>query len=298
MVVYSVLTTESATQYVRVYTSYNPPENDPNKNQDEQSVTDATVTVSSDSGSYEFQKIVLQRPDTSRYTTSIVAYACYPFRPARGTTYRLTVLSPSLGSATVVTTVAGTVYISPINFFMLADPYTVYLDTTGTRDQTYGMDIYFGGEAGAFIGRIDVDYLVPAGDGMRPKRRQIPTVAEFFNLRWRLTYAGPRRVPLSYRASRGFTYWGWYDLLEKIIGVEDGYQSRFVQVVFRVIHFDMPLYYAYGIAHNFLDNNSIRLDEPNYTNISGGLGVFGSVAVDSVVRALPYDIYHGRSQTK
>jgi len=285
MVVYSVLTTESDTQYVRVYASYNPPENDPSNNQDEQSLTDATVTVSSDSSVHEFQKIVLQRPDTSRYTSNIIAYVSYPFRLARGKTYKLTVASATLGTATAVTTVGGTAQISPVNFFFLADPYSVYSDTTGTADNLYGMDIYFSGQTEAFIARIDVDYLAPTAQGLRPKRRQIPIAVKAAGRNaWELIYPVARRIPLVYRATQAFSFWGWYDLLGKIIGVEDGYGSRFVQVVFRVIHIDMPLYNAYGIAHNFLDSNSVRLDEGDYTNISGGFGTFGSLAVDSTVR--------------
>jgi hypothetical protein len=296
MVVYSVLTTESDTQYVRVYTSYNPPGNDPSKNQDEQSVTDATVTVSSESALYHFEKTVVQRPDTSRYPSSIIAYVSYPFRPSRGKTYTLTISSSSLGTATAVSTVPGSAQISLTNFSVLADPYHTTLEN-------YGMDIYFSGQTKAFVARIYVDYLAATmyNGIFQPKRREIPIAVKLlikYMGTYELIYPAVRRTSPTYRESESFPTQGWYDLLENIILLQDGLGSRFVQAVFQVVHFDEPLYNAYGVSSNFQDRYSVRLDESDYTNISGGTGVFGSVAVDSVVSVLPYDIYasrpHGR----
>jgi hypothetical protein len=62
---------------------------------------------------------------------------------------------------------------------------------------------------------------------------------------------------------------------------------RFKQDVFLLIQFDEPLYNYYFVANGFKDRSSIRLDEPNYTNLSGGVGIFGSLAVDSIAVPLP-----------
>ncbi|HEX9829358.1 MAG TPA: DUF4249 family protein, partial [Bacteroidota bacterium] len=67
MAVYSVLTTQSDTQFVRVYASYNPDDNNPENNPDELSVTDATVTITDGSTTYTFRDTTIARPDTSRY---------------------------------------------------------------------------------------------------------------------------------------------------------------------------------------------------------------------------------------
>jgi len=57
-----------------------------------------------------------------------------------------------------------------------------------------------------------------------------------------------------------------------------------------VIQFDAALYNNYSVENLFRDPYTIRLDEADYTNILGGVGVFGSLAVDSTVRALPEQI--------
>jgi hypothetical protein len=99
MVVYSILTTESDTQYVRVYSSYNPPDNDPAKNQDETSVQDAQVSITQEGGqTFSFQLKAIARSENSRYPSDIVVYCSYPFRAERGKTYTLTVSSASMGT--------------------------------------------------------------------------------------------------------------------------------------------------------------------------------------------------------
>jgi len=292
MVVYSVLTTESDTQYVRVYCTYNPPDNDPSKNQDEQSVTDAAVTISSDEGLHQFQKIVVQRPDTSRYASNIIAYVSYPFRPTRGRTYRLNVSSPTLGFATGATTVPGVAQISPSNFVCLVNPYV-------TRDENYGLNVYLSGQAKAFLARIYVDYLAPTPRGFQARRRQVPILVrpnstgtyETYELVYPVVKRRQSTNP-KYPDAQTFPAEGWYDMLENVIAFEDGGNSLFVQAVFQVIQFDAPLYNYYGVANSARDSLSIRLDERDYTNIYRGVGVFGSLAVDSSVSALPQHIFH------
>jgi hypothetical protein len=292
MVVYSILTTESDTQYVRVYSTYNPSGNDPSTNLDEIPVTDANVTISSDSTLYQFQKTVVQRVDRSRYTSDIVAYMSYPFTLARGKTYKLTVTSPTLGTATATTTVPDVARVSPINFFCLSDPYHAFAES-------YGVETYLSTQAKAFLARIYVEYLAPTPQGSQLRRRQIPIVMKPISLRegtWDYVYPGVRRRASSnadYRETQIYKTRGWVDMLENDIARFDGYGSLFLRAAFHVIQFDGPLYDNYGVANAFRDRYSVRLDEADYTNILGGAGVFGSLAVDSTVWVLPEHLFPG-----
>jgi hypothetical protein len=291
MVVYSVLTNESDTQYVRVYGTYNPPDNDPSKNLDEQSVTDADVRVSSDSALYQFRKIVLQRPDTSRYASDIVAYMCYPFRLARGKKYTLTVTSPSLGVATGATTVPGVAQVGPVNFSCLSDPY----HSLAQMITNYAVEAVLSSQAKGYLAQIYVDYMATT---VHPgvyqfKRRQIPSVVRIISKyqgTWEYIYPAIRRRASNnagYRETELFNTAAWIFMGESDIFVYDGSGSLFLQAVFQVIQFDPPLYDTYSVAHLFRDRYSVRLDEADYTNISGGIGLFGSIAVDSSLWALP-----------
>jgi hypothetical protein len=42
------------------------------------------------------------------------------------------------------------------------------------------------------------------------------------------------------------------------------------------------LYMYYNLANGFQDEFSIRTDQPDYSNIQGGFGVFGAMTVDTV----------------
>ncbi|MEK6571100.1 MAG: hypothetical protein AABZ61_07005 [Bacteroidota bacterium] len=65
---------------------------------------------------------------------------------------------------------------------------------------------------------------------------------------------------------------------------------RFVQAVFYLIQFDEPLWNYHNVANNLGERYSVRTDEPDYTNIKGGFGVFGSATIDSTVWPLPEKI--------
>ena len=294
MVVYSMLSTEKDTQYVRVYSSYNPQDNDPSKNQDEIPVTDAQVTISQQSGpALSFRPITLDRPDKSRYQTDINAYYCYPFRPEKGKTYTLTVSSPTRGTTTASITVPGNGAVGPYNAFVLAAPYGVGED--------FGVKATLSPQAKAFLVRIYVDYLspLPAG-GYQPKRFEVPIrryvvsrIRELYReiypqpvLRTTPTFAGK---DIKSEESSAYTRAAYGGKLGQIYDIE-GCGVRFVQAVFYVFQFDEPLWNYYNVANISGDKYSIRTDEPDYTNIKGGFGVFGSVSVDSTVWPLPEKI--------
>jgi hypothetical protein len=135
MVVYSILTTNSDTQYVRIYSTYNPPDNDPMRNADEISVQDAQVSITQEEGpTFSFQPMTIPRAGESRYL--------------------------------------------------------------------------------------------------------------------------------------------------------------FTQALFYVVQFDVALWNYYSVANMFRDKLSVRTDEPDYTNINNGTGVFGSTTVDSLVWPIPHFIPH------
>jgi hypothetical protein len=51
---------------------------------------------------------------------------------------------------------------------------------------------------------------------------------------------------------------------------------KFLWINLELLIFDQFLAGYISTTNGFLDNLSIRLDEPNYTNINGGLGIFGA----------------------
>jgi hypothetical protein len=73
-------------------------------------------------------------------------------------------------------------------------------------------------------------------------------------------------------------------------------REEFAEVSFRGAHCylvqtDQALYVYYNIANGFRDSYSIRMDQPDYSNIEGGLGVFGAFNVDETWYSLPEYIF-------
>jgi hypothetical protein len=287
MVVYCVLTTDCDTQYVRVYSTYNPPNNDPTKNPDEVSVRDAQINIVEEGGTtFSFQQMAIPRLDTSRYLSGIDAYYAYPFRPKRGNTYTLTVSSASLGTVTAKTTVPGRGSVEPVNSFVLSNPRTSSVD--------FGLSARLAPEAKGFLGRICVDYLFTLDDRTyTPKRFEIPLGRQVISCFWGLfkeTYPRPTRKHIA-QEQVPYSRMVYLNKLSYIYDRE-GAGIRFKHAVFYIIQFDAPLWNYYGLANGFQDRFSVRTDEPDYTNIPNGAGVFGSTTVDSLVWPLPEIIGH------
>ena len=66
-------------------------------------------------------------------------------------------------------------------------------------------------------------------------------------------------------------------------------QLKFRSVLFVMTQVEPNLYNYYNIVNGFQDPNSIRTDHPDYTNIQGGIGVFGAMTHDSTLYTLPDD---------
>jgi hypothetical protein len=212
------------------------------------------------------------------------------------------VSSPTVGgTVSAITTVPGQGDITPINSFVLGSPLS--------NDVDFGLTVTISPEAKAFLGRIYIDYLYPLGDGTYQSRRfEIPlsrvVISCFYNL-YQETYPRPKRrstpaIPADphdnrqYQKSDEQIGYNRLAYLQKISYLYDreGAGILFRQGVFYLLQFDEPLWKYYGVANIYRDSLSIRTDEPNYTNIQNGAGVFGSTAVDSVVRQLPEVIPH------
>jgi hypothetical protein len=301
MVVYSILTTDCDTQYVRVYSTYNPSDNDPTKNPDEIQIQDAQVMITQEGGgAFSFEALSIDRLDKSRYATPIRAYRAFPFRPERGKRYTLNVSSVSFGTVTATTTVPASGSINPINPQVLENPFYTSFD--------FGVSVALSSEAKGYLTRIFVDYLYPPGDWTyQPKRFEIPLSRVAISCFWDLfkeTYPCPtlRSTP----AVPTITYFGRQyrpeervpfnriPYMHKIYHLYDreGAGILFRQAVFYLVQFDTRLWNYYAVANIFRDKLSVRTDEPDYTNFKNGIGVFGSMTVDSLVWELPEVIPH------
>ena len=276
-VVYSVLTNRADTQYVRVFTTYNPSGLDPAENTSDTYVRKASVTLTDDSTTYKLRDTTITRLDKSRYADDIGAYVAYPFRMRFGKTYRLAIASNE-GNVSARVSVPDAGLLIPNNAYILKSP-----GLYGTQDIT--VTIKVSPVTSGYVVRLYLDYLVLAGGAWVQKRDEIP-VATLSGSDTTVKYNYPRLERRTTDVSQPYIvvhfpisiYTQYFSSLVTRYG-SGGY--RLLGATYSLTQVEANLYKYYNLANGFQDQYSIRTDQPDYSNIQGGLGVFGAMTIDS-----------------
>jgi hypothetical protein len=287
LVVYSVLSTDRDIQFVRVNSDYMPAGFDPNVYNADNAVRDASVTISSSGSTAILRDTVLARPDTSRYNSPMYVYAVKPFTPQRGRAYEVWVHSPSLGTAFASTVIPTKplIVLADASVPVLMEPFK-YAETSVVQ---YTVDL--SGYARGYTSHLYIYYDVLKGSRWVEERAEVPVSSSIwdttYSLQW-AQYAELTVCPESNRLTLQFAN----GYLKTII-----YQIRWSQyvdthlifkwVVLVLLQADQNLFGYYQSIRGYRDPQSIRLDEPQYSKINGGIGVVGAYALDSLVFVLP-----------
>lgn len=284
--IFAVLSTDRAAQTVRVHRGYMPLGFDPLEHSLDDAITDAVVTISESGTTYLLRDTLILRPDTSRYKFPLHMYVLSPFTPQNGKSFNLSVESRSLGSASASVIVPGRVSLALSSHAhrILSRPESqeqvdVILFEALIADVTKG-----------YIGRMFIDYSVLKGAEWIEERVEVPLDSpdrKSYSLD-RAWY--PQLSPRSpaKQVSVAFLQ-GFYRAVITDLAFRK-YPSEmliFNRVVFQFLQAERNLYNYYAVAHGFRDAQSMRLDEPTYSNISGGVGLFGAYTLDSLVYILP-----------
>jgi hypothetical protein len=293
LVVYGILGGDRDIQFVRVSSTYNTVGFDPKENSEDPQITDAVVTLSSAGSTIMLRDTLLLRRDSSRYKSLIHAYYVSGMRPTPNTRYQLSVNTATRGSAT------GSVLVPDHGIPTVTNPFIF------TRPLNFpNTDIFIGlvlaNDARGYVVRLFVDYEIIPGQFRRievPMRIDWTTgepVPVYPSVRRGVTESSPS-LSISHQITRDAYVYALYQ-------AELGYSRttlRFRQAVIVLYSIDKNLYSYYNIANGFQDPSSIRTDQPDFTNIRGGVGVFGAYSVDSVTVDLEnrwIDIFSARAK--
>jgi hypothetical protein len=290
LVVYAVLSDQSDTQYVRVFGNY-PPVSDPAYAPSDNQVSDAQVTIAHGGATYQFHDTTVPRNDRSRYTSPIRLSVAYGMPLAQASRYTLAVTSPTWGtvSASLVSLYRGRMYLQNPGSLVNPNPATAF-----------SVKISPGLNIAAYIIRVFLDYEVHGAQQLSDGRMEVP-----ISLRAggsgadALVYPTP--IPLGGAAipeSPGnelvvFSAEAAQSALDGLRARYQGDTIHFKQAVVGLTQMDSVLYSYYNVLHGFPGSAAIRLDEPDFSNIHGGLGIFASTTVDSVV--VPFRFLSGSS---
>ena len=280
LAVYGVLTPINQTHYVRLFSTYNPPDFDPQTNTTSNQVTNAVVSLSFDTTTVALRDTVVPRDDPGRYTDSIKAFIASPLPIARGKVYSLTVNSPVYGVLSATTRVPGNAVVDIDNDsrFSLTTP------DKGQADISIFVTLSALTEGHAV--RVFVEYELPVANPGTIFTEQIPLEITSYKdcANFEAEYPRVRRRELiGSRELWRFPLENYRRALVRILKTHEGVVVDFNRVYVEVIQTDEHLYKYYSVVNGFQDQYSIRVDQPNYTNIQGGLGVFGSFVSDTTV---------------
>ena len=285
LVVYSVLSTFHDVQFVRVYSNYDVSGFDPFGNRSDTPVTGAQVVITGPHGSYTLKDTVLQRPDTSRYKSSIAAYTGrWSVEP--GATYILTVKVPGIG-----TTLASVETPGPSQTIYWVYGTVIMDDPENYKGSGYvGASTKFWPSTKAYSYQTVIEYDVLTANGWRTETVEIPLGASYD-----LSDAVYPSVIRSYIYAGGsYSKEMYMRVLGQIVRVHAGSKVTFKRIVFRFLQVDQNWYNYYNTVRQFQDMFTIRLDEPDFTNLSNGYGLFGAFTVDSLEHFYPPQFPYNR----
>lgn len=286
LVVFSILTTQSDTQFVRLQYTYSSPGNISKKSSNENSFSDVSIIVTDGTIDFRFEHLSKPQSNWVGNDSTFVLFFSHPFRPQENRPYTLTVTSPTLGTVRATTRVPTPGFINCITTNELFSPSRrPILVQFRLSDITQAQLIRF--------------YLVYTtenpGDEGREHYVEVPAFWKILDLNYELhetKYPLPdrRTAPLSRRgqaATMTFAYeFPTYPESQYAI-FHYNFNVRFKRAVFYLIQFDENWYKYYAAVNLFQDRLGVRLDPPDYSNIQGGYGLFGSFRVDSTVIPLP-----------
>ena len=284
LVVYSVLIAETDTHYVRVYSTYDPPTLLPNSQTTDIQINDCQVEISNGGQSIQCAKTTIVRSDKSRYSDDIVAYVAKGFRVQPGSSYVLTVNSPSRGNAMGMVTVPTKGLITLTNSFVLDDP----IKYSNTDIILYAA---LSGITRGYIIRFCIEYEIQVNGVTVVLRDEVPELVEnslpkFPKLRRRVY--NPERV-----GAREVIIWPFDVYMYFLRKLNAKYESsglKLKSALFFLTQAESGFYAYYNIVNGFQDVGSIRTDEPDYTNIAGAVGIMGALTLDTLTHSLPPSI--------
>jgi hypothetical protein len=247
---------------------------DPFVNETDPFIPGAEITLFSRTENSTMRERSYPRSDTSRYSTRQRYYSAILGFLNAGDTVSLIAKTPQAEVLTASTNVPQWQYFQ-----------TSYEFPDGFRSDVG--KIFYVGKYWTFTWKGEEDHI------FFPRlslwyRKLTDTVRTFYSKEVPLSFVvrNGAAIPVfpTYQWSNSASYaWSSFDLAMTQISAGDPYKSKYKidYLTFSLVECDRSLSRYYSSVHGYLDEYSVRLDAPIYTNVNGGIGVFGSCRTTS-----------------
>jgi len=289
MVVFSILSTDRNQQFVLVNRNYMPPGYDPREFTENTFVSDAQVSIIGPTSSMVLRDTLFPRADTSRYGFPIQAYYLSPFTPTVETAYEVVAQSPTLAPASGSTIIPGKATLTMFS----SSQSILRLPTRYPNDALIELNVSSRGHARGYVCRMYVYYDVLIGGQWIEERSEIPvsSISGAYSVedaRYPILTRRPESGDQTIFFRNGF-YRSVVDYVTYSKYPVGGLIYKWVVLTF--LQVDQNLYEYYNAVHQYRDPLTVRLDEPVYSTIQGGVGLVGSYGLDSLTYVLPENFY-------
>jgi hypothetical protein len=287
LVVYSILSNDRTIQVVRVAVTSNPSEIFSNSTVPVPLPEDLRVEVHSNNGTQAFRDTVLLVQTNDGTFAPTKAFLAPSFAVQPGTTYQLNVSAPSFETVTATTHVPDTADLSLFN--------TPVLNSPNQFTSSFFARVRFFGTPKGYLLRVFVEYEVQETETSQVIRIEIPLGPGFKGPGWE-DAAFPQLEKLEGGALDVRYYHSLYllTLYEVLLNRHPHSVVIFKSVVAELVQLEEQAYNYYNIANGFNDQLSIRSDSPEYSNVSGGYGLFGAYTFHRYTHTLPADFSYNR----
>jgi hypothetical protein len=234
---------------------------DPYENINDPAVRSADVRIWHEDKVLVMRDTIIARENTSRYKDSVYCYYIKDFNPTTGKPIEVRVVTKSGNKLYAQTRIPQALLFDSLDFEIPKS------NKTGFSFYWHSVD-----ESIYYIARFRIFYRRTEPEGVYWLSKEVP-----------LAYAvqdgkkNPVYPSVTKRTFITFQYEALDSAMKQIAGNET-YTNKFeiYDTKLELLIFDNALSGYYGSIHSYLDEYSIRIDENDYTNISGGLGIFGS----------------------
>jgi hypothetical protein len=273
LVVYSILDGSGTRQYVRLSTTYAEPPVPVLHN--------ASVWMTYGTTTVQFRDTTIMTTDASGNQVSVPVYAANAFTITGGTKYTLHVTEPTGLNVDVAASALQKPSFSINNTKTLS---------RSVRQQII-LNTTFGSKSGAYVMHFYLDFYAFVNGGWELHRVEVPSRAyinglgSLVKIYPTLDLVGPLAasqsiVPIKYDTLQ-------YDATRAdVISQYPAAPVVWLRAVFVLSQIDDVLYNYYYVNNGPSDQSTIRMDQPDYTNIPKGLGVFGSHVVTTMIYPL------------
>jgi len=264
-----IIRTDTSLQTATLSKSYNVNGYDPYINTEDPFLSNAAIRLWQGDSVYFMKDSSIARTDTSRYDTPFHFFYLDNFVLRNQKDLEIEAILPNGKTLSARTTIPDPV---EWNLTNISDSDTNTFRIPSATEDYFAFRWYESSSVGWYLGKFIVTYSKTVNGVEEIKHIVVPQKFENVNGQVKAIYPAPtKNLVAAFQNSA-------LDSVFNQISAGDPNKTHYKIYggIFQLLVFDENLSKYYSNTNGFLDDYTIRLDQTDFTNVQGGLGIFGS----------------------